>query len=266
MHTSWFLSAPLLVTLLLVSCSTAPKTPQTHDQAATPTVGADETILKQDPLERNYDPHVIMKRAESFFEKEEYAEAAVEYQHFLDLHKTHVLAPYAQYRLGLSYFQQVTTRDRDPVPVRLTMAAMEKLLQEHPGGAYEQDARSKIKACQEHLAAYELYVGRHYYRQASYLAALHRFEGVLTQFPNTSASAEAHYHLALTYRALGATDRATEHLTSLLTQFPQATVTQAGKALFAKLSGKPFSGLNGASLNGALPPAPTITCNLNVTC
>src|SRR4030081_3473879 len=102
-----------LAALYLAGCSSTPKTSD-----STQKVDADEQVLKQDPLERNYDPHVIMKRAESFFEKEDYAEAGVEYQHFLDLHKTHILAPYAQYRLSLSYLKQVTSRDRDPEPVR----------------------------------------------------------------------------------------------------------------------------------------------------
>ena len=37
-----------------------------------------------DSIKKNYDPNVIMKRGEAFFEKEEYAEAIVEYSHFLD--------------------------------------------------------------------------------------------------------------------------------------------------------------------------------------
>ena len=277
------LAAPVLLALLLVSCSGTQKTEPAPDAAAPRIANADEQILIQDPLERNYDPHVIMKRAESFFEKEDFAEAAVEYQHFLDLHKAHVLAPYAQYRLGLSHYKQVTARDRDSEPVRLTLNAMETLLREYPGSAYEHDARSTIKECQEHLAAYEVYVGRHYYRQAAYLAALRRFEGVLTQYPGAEASAEARYYLALTYRDLGDTDQAVEHLTGLIEQFPKntmSTVTKESLALLAKLNGTSANGLNGTGLNGTaiLPqagvngsgppniPTPTITCRLNVLC
>src|SRR5207302_11147638 len=184
-----------LAALYLAGCSSTPKTSKTAD-STTKKVDADEQVLKQDPIERNYDPHVIMKRAEAFFEKEDYAEAIVEYQHFLDLHKTHTLAPYAQYRLGMSYFKQVSTRDRDPEPTRHAMETMQKLLKEFPGSPYEDDARSKIKECREHLAGYELYVGKHYYRQEAYLGALHRFEGLLGQYPDAEVSAEAWYYLA----------------------------------------------------------------------
>src|SRR5438093_13404568 len=129
----------LAVAFPAAGCTSTPKTQA--DSTVPNVVDADEQVLKQDPLERNYDPHVIMKRAESFFEKEDYAEAGVEYQHFLNLHKAHMLAPYAQYRLGLSHSKQVTTLDRDPEHVRQTIDAMEHLLKEYPGSPYELDPR-----------------------------------------------------------------------------------------------------------------------------
>jgi len=252
-------------------------------------------VLKQDPLERNYDPHVIMKRAESFFEKDDYAEAGVEYQHFLDLHKTHILAPYAQYRLGLSYFKQASTRDRDPEPVRKAMDAMEKLLKEYPGNSYDQDARRKVKDCREHLASYELYVGKHYYREKAYLAAIHRFEGLVKLYPDSEAFSEAAYYLAVTYSDLGSNDRAIEYLTQLLKLHPKKNkATRDSQLLLAKLSRQPMqktiassaAPLNStpstppalpeaitspAPVSGFLPSAevalpPMITCALNVSC
>ncbi len=294
--------ATLVVTALLAAgCSSTPKPKEENAAAAKSkkTVGdADEQVLKSDPLERNYDPHVIMKRAEAFFEKEDYAEAAVEYQHFLDLHKTHMLAPYAQYRLGLSHYKQVTTRDRDPEHVRLTIEAMEKLLKEYPGSAYELDARGKIKEGRSHTASYELYVGKHYFRQGAYLAALHRFERVLTLYPDSDETAEALYSIARTYKELGSNERAVEYLTALMTRYPQAKIRKEGQTLLASINGKawkdaaagsttvrssvpaplpplpPQPKTRSLSMNPAdIPPAaanggsPTvITCALNISC
>jgi outer membrane protein assembly factor BamD len=282
-----------LAALYLAGCSSTPKTPKTADSTAQK-VDADEQVLKQDPLERNYDPHVIMKRAESFFEKDDYAEAGVEYQHFLDLHKTHILAPYAQYRLSLSYFKQATTMDRDPEPVRKAMEGMEKLLKEYPGSTYEPDARGRIKECREHLAWYELYVGKHYYRETAYLAALHRFEGVIKRYPDSEAFSEAAYYLARTYADLGANDRAIEYLTQLLKQQPKPNkATHDSQLLLAKLTRRPVKEIVASSapptsklptplplpnVKGAssqipafLPSSelglpPVITCGLNVSC
>ncbi|MEO8326699.1 MAG: hypothetical protein ABI618_12665, partial [Nitrospirota bacterium] len=90
--------------VMIAGCSSTPKpTDTTSKQAVSST---DEQIFVGDSVEMNYDPNVIMKRAESFFDKESYAESIVEYKHFLDLHRNHVLAPYAQYKIGVSHFKQ----------------------------------------------------------------------------------------------------------------------------------------------------------------
>jgi outer membrane protein assembly factor BamD len=203
-----------------------------------------------------------MKRAEAFFEKEDYAEAAVEYQHFLDLHKAHMLASYAQYRLGLCHYKQVTTQDRDPEHTRLTIEAMEKLLKDYPGSSYEADARAKIKEGRANTAAYELYVGKHYYRQGAYLAALHRFERVVTLYPDSDDSAEALYYLAKTYKDLGSPERAVEQLNALLTNYPKAKIRKDGQALLSSINGKPVKdgaiASSAASKPSTPPPLPSL--------
>jgi outer membrane protein assembly factor BamD len=251
------LSATLLAVAFLAAGCTSTTKAQQADSTAFKVVDADEQVLKQDPLERNYDPHIIMKRAESFFEKEDYAEAGVEYQHFLDLHKTHVLAPYAQYRLSLSHLKQVTTRDRDPEPVRRAMEAMQKLLREYPGSRYEADAHARIKECREHLAWYEMYVGQYYYRQTAYLAALHRFDGVIKQYADSEAFPEAVYALALTYADIGASDRAIEYLTQFLQQYPKKTkATKDSRLLLAKLTRRPVDEIAAPTQANGAPAAP----------
>src|SRR5437879_9990704 len=175
-----------------------------------------------------------------------------------------MLPPYAQSRLGLNHAKQVTTLERDPEHVRHTIDAIENLLKGYPGRAYELDARAKIKDGREHLAAYEIYVGKHYYRQAAYLAALHRFERVSTLYPDVEDSAEAHYYLAKTYKDIGAPERAVEHLIVMLAQYPKAKIRKDGQALLASLNGKAAAAFTAAgaasppksSLPPPLPPLP----------
>ena len=97
-----------MLILSVASCLTLGCSMFSDNESPAPTAGAERTdaqIFVGDTIEMNYDPNVILKRAEAFHEKEGYAEAIVEYQHFLDLHRNHVLAPYAQYRLALSHFK-----------------------------------------------------------------------------------------------------------------------------------------------------------------
>lgn len=229
---SLFLLVAVSILSLIVGCSSAPK-PSTP--TAKPLSGTDEQIFVGDTVEKNYDPNVIMKRAESFFEKEDYPEAIIEYQHFLDLHAVHVLAPYAQYRLAESHFKMVKSIDRDPDPIRKAKEAFEKLLRDFPGSKYETEATARVRACHDLMAQVHLFIGRFYYRREAYLAAAHRFEAILEEYPELGAAADALYYLALTYNELGADDWAREKLVALGERFPNK-YTKESKRLFAELN------------------------------
>lgn len=224
---------PLLVLSgIMAACSS---TPQPTTSKTDPLSGTDEQIFIGDTLEMTYDPNVIMKRAESYHEKESYSEAIVEYQHFLDLHRAHVLAPYAQYRLAVSHFKMFKTIDRDPAPLQKAVAAFEELLTTFPGNQYEQEARQKILECQRHLAEHHLFVGNFYLRKQSYLAAAHRYELVNQTYPHLEYAADAKYQLALTYDKLGLPEWSRDWLVALVREHPQHKLRESGLTMLAEL-------------------------------
>lgn len=220
--------------LVLVGCSSTPE----KDAASTtnvPLSGTDEQIFVGDTIEMNYDPNVIMKRAESFHEKEGYAEAIVEYQHFLDLHRNHVLAPYAQYRLALSHFKMIQTIDRDISPIEKAREEFIELLQKHPGSQYEAEARNKIGECEDLLAQHHLFVGDFYYRKEAYLAAAQRYKMVIESYPHLEAAAKAKFELAKTYKDLGATEWSRDWLIALVREHPRHKLRDTGLKMLAQL-------------------------------
>ncbi|MEW6544459.1 MAG: outer membrane protein assembly factor BamD [Nitrospirota bacterium] len=256
----------LLAVALLITvggCSTGKK--QAAADKSKSLSGTDEQIFIGDTIEKNYDPNVIMKRAEAFFEKEDYAEAVIEYQHFLDLHHIHVLAPYAQFRLGDSHFRMAKSIDRDPEPIHKAKAAFEKLLKEWPGSRYQSDAIEKIHACQELLAQASMFVGHFYFRRASYLAAAYRFESVYENYPDMPQVApEALYYLAMAYKEMGADDWVQEKLTLLAERYPSSPFNTSGHRILAALRAKhpetmvalANGGQNGDAPASAPGPAP----------
>ena len=197
--------------------------------------GTDEQIFVGDPMEANYDPNVIMKRAESYFEKGSYPEAIVEYKHFLDLHRSHVLAPYAQYKIALTHFKRFKTVDRDPEPIEESLAAFETLLSEYPNSRYKEEAHEKILACHEYLAAHHLLVGKFYYNKDSYLAAASRYEKVINSYPELEAAADAKYQLARTYLDLGAQEWAADWLIDFVQHHPENQFYDDGMELLADM-------------------------------
>jgi outer membrane protein assembly factor BamD len=216
------------------ACSSTPKNQDTAKKALS---GTDEQIFLGDTVKKNYDPNVIMKRGEAFFEKEEYAEAIVEFNHFLDLHRTHILASYAVFRVGESQMKLTKGIQRDPGPVQKALEAFERVRKDFPGSRYDGPALQKIQECHDLLAQTHLFVGQFYYRRGSYLAAAHRFEQIMKLYPDKSIAPDALYFLALSYHDLGADDWASEKLTLLAEKYPNSTSSSDGNSLLAKIGG-----------------------------
>jgi outer membrane protein assembly factor BamD len=231
LKTCLYLTATLV---LSAACSSTPKEQATAKKAVG---GTDEQIFLGDTIEKNYDPNVIMKRGEAFFEKEEYAEALVEYNHFLDLHRTHILAPYAAYRIGETHFKMAKSIDRDPDPMNKAIAALERMRRDFPGSRYETQAQQKIQECHDWLAQAHLFVGQFYYRRGSYLAAAHRFEQIMKSYPDKPVAPDALYYLAMSYHELGADDWARDNLILLAEKYPGSKAQKDSKSLLAKLGG-----------------------------
>ncbi len=219
---------------VVTACSSTPKT---QDAAKKALSGTDEQIFLGDTIEKNYDPNVIMKRGEAFFEKEEYGEAITEYNHFLDLHRTHALASYAAFRIGESQMKRGKGIDRDPEPIQKAIEAFEKLRKNFEGSKYESQALEKIQECHNLLAQMYFFVGEFYYRRGSYLAAAHRFEQIMKLYPDKAIAPDALYYLARNYHDLGADDWASEQLTLLAHKYPGSKYSQEGASLLAKISG-----------------------------
>lgn len=240
---------------LSVGCSSTPKQTQQAAAGGKSASGTDEQIFIGDTVEKNYDPNVILKRAEAFYDKDEYAEALVEYGHFLDLHRAHVLSAYAQYKIGMSYFKMSKSIDRDPAPILKAQAAFEKLLKEYPGSKYQVEAIDKIKACDGLMAQTYYFVGQFYLRRESYLAAAYRFESIVKKFPEMDVAPDALYYLALAYSELGANDWAHERLVQLAQQYPSNKHQKESKTLLAKVDAKLPPGT--VLAKAQMPPTPS---------
>ena len=218
--------------LALAGCSSTPDATETASQDI---YSSDEQIFVGDSIEMSYDPNVIMKRAESFFDKESYAEAVVEYKHFLDLHQNHTLAPYAQYKIGVSHYKQFRTVDRDPVPLKKSISGFEKLLKLFPASRYEIEAKETILTCKQQLVERHLMVGDFYFNRGSYLAAAHRYEKIINEFPEIETTGEAMFQLAKTYQDLGIEEWTQEWLVTLMRQYPDSDYYSSAESLLAKL-------------------------------
>jgi len=247
---------------MLMGCSTSPK--EIGDIfSKKSTTGTDEQIFLEDSAEKYYHPNVMMKRGESYFEKEEYSEALIEYERFLEFYRSHVLAPYAAFRIGEVHMKMAKSIDRDPEPIQKAITAFERVQKEFPGSRYDTPSQEKLEECHNWLAEMHLFVGRFYYRRGSYLAAAHRFEQIMRIYPDRPVAPDALYFLAMSYHEMGADDWARDRLILLAQKYPDSKAAGQGERLLAKLGNvesKPLLAQqsNQATDNGGTGATPSI--------
>jgi outer membrane protein assembly factor BamD len=117
------------------------------------------------------------------------------------------------------------------------IAAFERVRNEFPRSRYDLQAQQKLEECHDWIAQMHLFVGQFYYRRGAYLAAAHRFEQIIKNYPDNPVAPDALYFLAKTYHDLGADDWARENLVLLAEKYPDSKASRDGEKLLAKLGG-----------------------------
>jgi outer membrane protein assembly factor BamD len=141
-------------------------------------------------------PLAELRTADAVYAAESYAEAIVLYEEFKKLHPIHSEVPYATYQIGMCYFKQMLSMDRDQTNTEKAIEQFRYLIENFPKSPHVADARLKLKACQRRLAEYEFYVGNFYYRKGKYKAALGRFQGILKNYPDAGLGATVKDYIA----------------------------------------------------------------------
>ncbi len=128
-----------------------------------------------------------LKLADIHYYRGEYEEAITAYQEFEKLHPTNEALPYVVYQLGMCYFSQILSIDRDQTATMNAFSEFQRLLNTYPDSPYVLEAKARMKQCRERLAEHELYVARFYFRTKKYQPALQRLRQLINDYPETSA-------------------------------------------------------------------------------
>jgi len=195
-----------------------------------------QTDSLTDSLKELYDADALLKKADRLFKEKDYPGAIQEYKRFLELHPIHKSASYSQYRIGLSYFKQIRSIDRDIEPVQKALSAFDTIVNVYPGSEYKNDSTEKIKICRDKLAEREFYIGNFYMRKEDYQAAIVRFTNVLTDYNDTGIVEKTLYHLGIAYSSSSKADKAKETLQTLLTSYPESSYKEDASQLLARLN------------------------------
>jgi len=177
-------------------------------------------------------PRARFLLGEAWYREAEFDKAVKEFETFLAFYPRHQIADLVQYRLAMSYYDQLKPVEQDQ---GLTVKAMEqfrRLVKEYPDSRYATDALAKIDICRGRLAQKEVWVAGYYFSQGNPGAARQRLEFVLKEYPRTLVIPETLYTLAEVNFAEGRNREAVELLRQLATDY---SFTEWGKRAVQRL-------------------------------
>jgi len=180
-----------------------------------------------DEVERQHPYSVWARRAQlmsafNYYLATKYNDAISSARRFITIHPGNEEAPYAQYLIAMSYYQQIPDVNRDQSTTSAASEAFGELIRRYPNTRYAADARLKLDLITDHLAGKEMEVGRFYQRSGQWLAASYRFREVVEKYQTSSHTPEALERLVETYLALGIPEEARKSAAVLGANYPES--------------------------------------------
>jgi len=132
-----------------------------------------------------------LKAADSQYYLKEYPEALLLYEEYEERHPTNEAIPYIIFQIGMCYYRQIDTIDRDTTGAAKAVQAFTRLLRTFPDTPYTVEARARVQAAQNFLANHEFYVATFYLRTKSYKEAEARLDELVALYPETEIAPKA---------------------------------------------------------------------------
>lgn len=182
----------------------------------------------------------MIMSAYAYYTAAEMEDARQAAQRYIDFFPSDEEAPYAQYIIGLTWYDQIVDVNRDQRAARKSLEEFEKVVQRYPNSVYAREASLKIDLARDQLAGKEMTIGRYYLARGADVAAINRFKTVIERYQTTSHAAEALHRLVEAYLRLGLTDEARTAAAVLGHNFPGSEWYEASYAMMQGANVAPF--------------------------
>jgi len=150
-----------------------------------------------------YAPKSALMAAYSYYSQNYYGDAIAELIRFLRVYPNHKDIAYAEYLLGLCYYEQIVDEKKDLQSIVNAKKTFRNLISKYPESEFATDATFKIDLINEVLAGKEMFIGRYYFDKKKWIPAINRFRIVLDNYETTIYVEEAIHRLVEIYYILG---------------------------------------------------------------
>jgi outer membrane protein assembly factor BamD len=198
-----------------------------YDEART----AFRKVAERHP-QSTYAPRARFLIGEAFYREGQFDRAIKEFEGFMAFYPRHQIADLVQYRLSMSYYDQMKPVEQDQEITRKAMEAFKVLVREYPESRYAADALAKIDIGRGRLAQKELWVAAYYINQGNPGAARQRLEKVVKEYPRTLVIPETLFRLGEVYSGDGRAEESQRIYRQLADEYPY---TEWGKRAAQRL-------------------------------
>ena len=185
----------------------------------------DRAIAFFEEVERQHPYSAWARRAQlmkafAHYQGNDYEDSLTAIEQFLALHPGNKSAPYAYYLRAINHYERIRDVGRDQEFTNKAVTALTDVVRRYPDSEYARDARLKLDLTYDHLAGKEMAIGRFYLRDNKHIAAINRFNRVITKYETTSHVPEALHRTVEAYLELGIIEEARAAAAALSYNYP----------------------------------------------
>ena len=180
-------------------------------------------------------PKSSIMAAYAYYSQDYYDDAINELLRFLKVYPKYKDIDYVYYLLAISYYEQIVDEKKDLQSLVNAKKNFEIIINNFSKSEYSIDASFKIDLINDILAAKEIYIGRYYFDQKKWIAAINRFKVVITEYETTIYTEEALHRMVEIHYILGLIDEAEKYAKLLGYNYQSSEWYEKSYSVFNKM-------------------------------
>ena len=155
-----------------------------------------------------------------------------EYREFLSYYPTHKRGDYAQFKLGMSYYYQMHSADRDQTETDEAITELTHFVEQYPNSALIDEGRKRLREARDRRSDANFRVGLFYLRTGRFPpAAIDRFQTILKTDPEYTRRDSVYFYLAQALIRMKREAEALPYLDRLIAEFEFSEHLEEAKKL-----------------------------------
>jgi outer membrane protein assembly factor BamD len=184
--------------------------------------------------------YAMMGLADSLYRDDKFQEASYQYREFYDLYPVHSDAVKARFYKGMSEFNERQPADRDQTFTKNALEDFKRIVSnpDYANSPFYEESKKKIEECRKLLAENVFFIGKFYFRTASYQSVINRVHDLLGEYPGEPYEDEAMFYLAESYYKEDSLKKAMVEFRRLIEKYPDSVYTVTAKDRIADIESR----------------------------